>query len=86
MKSLSFDDYHINTERSHNVTREMAETWIQESKASINVWNGRFENYYSEKGAAYVEIEEKSIKTAFPKDQFGDKANGILEVLKKYGY
>lgn len=86
VKSLSFDDYHINTERSHNVTREMAETWIQESKVSLTVWNGIYERYYSSNGAAYVNMKDSNIRTAFPKEEFDEKAQGLMEVLEKYGY
>lgn len=86
VKTLAFDDKHINVERKHNVTREMAETWIKESKMSATVWNGRFERYYSKNGATYVDTVEKEIRTAFSKQEFDEKMAGIMEVLEKYGY
>ena len=70
IKGLSFDSTHINKERSHNVSREMAEIWIQQSKTSVTVWNGRFERYYGINGAVYVDWQELK----------------LLEVLEKYGY
>lgn len=86
LDSLSFDDVHINTERGHNVTREMAESWIKNSKVSVSVWNGRFERYFAEDGAAYIDVINNTIRTAFAGNEFDDNARGIMEVLKKYGY
>ena len=86
IKGLSFDGNHINKERGHNVSREMAEIWIRESKASITVWNGRFERYYGINGAVYVDLEEMKIRTAFAGTEFDEKTLKLLEVLEKYGY
>lgn len=86
IKELSFDENHINKERGHNVSREMAEIWIQESKTSITVWNGRFERYYGTNGAVYVDWEEMKIRTAFAGTEFDEKTLKLLEVLEKYGY
>nr|DAG84480.1 MAG TPA: minor capsid protein [Caudoviricetes sp.] len=85
-KSLSFDDNHINKERQHNVNREMAETWIYESKMSAGVWNGRFERYYSKNGSSYVDLQKNEIRTAFSKEEFDENVKGILEALDKYEY
>jgi hypothetical protein len=86
IKELSFDENHINKERGHNVSREMAEIWIQESKTSITVGNGRFERYYGTNGAVYVDWEEMKIRTAFAGTEFDEKTLKLLEVLEKYGY
>lgn len=85
-ENYSFDDIHINKERSHRVSREQAETWIKDARISATVWNGRFERYYGTEGAAYVDIIEKKIRTAFSAAEFDDNTKAILEVLKKYGY
>ena len=68
------------------MSREQAETWIKEARISATVWNGRFERYYGAEGAAYVDIIEKQIRTAFSAAEFDDSTKAILEVLKKYGY
>ena len=86
IKGLSFDSNHINKERGHNVSREMAEIWIQQSKASVTVWNGRFERYYGTNGAVYVDWQEMKIRTAFAGTEFDEKTMKLLEVLEKYGY
>lgn len=81
---LSFDDAHINKERGHNVTRTQAEEWIQSARVSVTVWNGRYERYFSNAGAAYVDNQQKTIRTAFPAEQYDDKVKAILEVLNDY--
>ena len=85
-RGLSFDEKHINIERKHNVSNEMAIRWIEDSKASITVWNGKFERYYGTNGAVYVDWEEMKIRTAFSGIEFDEKTLKILEVLEKYGY
>ena len=84
MADLSFDDAHINKERGHNVTRAQAEEWIQSARVSVTVWNGRYERYFSNAGAAYVDNQQKIIRTAFPAEQYDDKVKAILEVLNDY--
>ena len=86
ISGLSFDDKHINGERNHAVDRATAEEWINKSKVSINVWSGRFERYYGEAGAVYVDMEKQNIRTAFSSLEFDERTKKILEVLKKYGY
>lgn len=81
---LSFDDAHINKERGHNVTRAQAGEWIQSARVSVTVWNGRYERYFSNAGAAYVDNQQKTIRTAFPAEQYDDKVKAILEVLNDY--
>ena len=82
----AFDDVHINKERLHGVSREQAENWILGARMSATVWNGKFERFYGTDGAAYVDLIEKQIRTAFSSAEFDDKTKAILEVLKKYGY
>ena len=83
---LEFDDKHINQERMHNVSKADAEKWIRESKLSATVWNGRYERYYAEAGAVYVDMLENKIRTAYSSLEFDDTTKAILEVLRKYGY
>lgn len=85
VKKLSFDDEHINKERSHKVTREMAEGYINNASISVSVWKGRFENYIGIDGAAYVDTESDNIRTAFARVEYDDTYEKVLEVLNKYG-
>ena len=81
---LGFDDKHINGEREHNVTADEAKGFVRNAKISMTVWNGKFERYYSEDGASYVDTTSHQIRTAFKKDQYDEKTRKLLEVLKKY--
>ena len=80
---FSFDDQHINVERGHKITRKEAERFIKEADVAITKWNGRFVNYYGPNGATFVDTENKSIRTAFGKDEFDDNARILREVLKE---
>lgn len=85
IEALQFDDEHINLQRKHNITQEQAQEIIKNAKASVTVWNGRFERYYSDQGVVYVDREKQSIRTAFGPEEFDDKVKKILEALKRYG-
>lgn len=85
-RGLSFNDDHINKARKHNVTTDMAILFIEQSKASITVWDGKFERYYGPNGAAYVDIEKNEIRTAFTGLEFDEPVKKFLEVLEKNGY
>lgn len=85
-RGLTFDDNHVNKESKHNVTRDMAILFIEQSKASITVWDGKFERYYGTNGAAYVNLEKNEIRTAFSGLEFDEKTKKFLEVLEKNGY
>ena len=83
---LSFDDKHVNEERTHGVTRAEAVSFIRNAKVSHTVWQGQYERYYSDAGAAYVNVNENHIRTAFKATEFKGDIPEIMEVLKKYGY
>lgn len=85
IEALQFDDEHINLQRKRNITQEQAQEMIKNAKASVTVWNGRFERYYSDQGVTYVDREKQSIRTAFGPEEFDDKVKKILEALKRYG-
>lgn len=85
VSKFSFDDAHINGERAHRVTREEAEQFVKEADISLTRWNGRFINYYGPNGAAYIDVENKSIRTSFKKEQFDEQTLKIREVVEKYG-
>ena len=84
VSGYTYDADHINTERSHMVSREEAERFIRESDVSLTRWNGRFVNYYSKDGATYVDVENKSIRTSFSSREFDGNTLKIREVVEKY--
>ena len=83
--SLRFDDKHINKERNHGVSEQQAREWIRKSKISATVWNGKYERYYSEEGAVYVHLKDKTIRTAYSADEYDENVRALWEVLKKHG-
>lgn len=83
VNELSFDDKHINEQRKHNVSKEEAKRFIQNAKFSTTKWNGKFTNYYSDEGSAFVDNETNNIKTAFKKEQYDDSARGAMEVYNR---
>lgn len=85
VSTLSFDDEHINVQRNHGVSVADARSYIEKAKLSLTVWGGKFERYYSDDGAAYVDITNHRIRTAFSKDEYSGDAKTIMEVLKKHG-
>lgn len=81
---LTFDSNHI-SERGHNVSIEEAKSFILNAKFSAERWKGQFLNFYSDIGAAYVNLETNEIRTAFSKDEFSENILEALEVLKQNG-
>ena len=85
VSKLSFDDAHVNKERNHGVTELEAKSYIQNALFSTTKWNGAFTNYYRDTGAAFVNNENNSIRTAFKREQYDDAAEAAMEVLKHGG-
>ena len=51
----------------------------------MTVWQGIYENYYSNDGVAFVDTKNKIIRTAFKKEEFDDKTKQYMEVLNREG-
>ena len=88
ISELGFDDNHVNAESEHKVTEEEAKAFVKNAKMSHTVWQEQYENYYSEEGAAYVNVEDennKFIRTAYKREQFEGEPEIIMEVLGKHG-
>ena len=83
IENYSFDYNHINNERSHKVSKEEAISYIKNSKMKMTVWQGIYENYYSDNGVAFVDTKNKIIRTAFKKEEFDDKTKQYMEVLNR---
>lgn len=82
LKDFEFDYYHINNERSHGVTKEMAQSFINNSKAAYSRWNGQVIVYVSENGCSVVNLKEKKVSTAYKSDEYDNKFKMLMEVLK----
>ena len=83
--SLTFDDAHINQERSHNVSEKQAKQYIRDAKISVTVWNGQFERYYGAEGSAYVRTGTNEIRTEFRRDQYDENTTALVKEMKKNG-
>lgn len=85
IKEFEFDEIHINAERNHNITKAEAQQLIKDAGIVLERWNGQFRNYYGEKGSVYVDIKNKTVRTAFKAEEYDDNTKKIIEVMKKYG-
>lgn len=81
IKDYTFDYKHINEERKHNVTKEEAISYIENSKLKMTVWKGKYENYYSDNGATYIDTENKKIRTSYSKLEYDERTKKIMEVI-----
>lgn len=81
---MTFDDEHVNQKRGHKVTEEEAKGFIKNTCFSMTVWNGKFENYYSEFGAAFVLKENNLIRTAFSSKEYESDVKEMMEVYRQY--
>ena len=86
VRGLTFDESHINQERQHGVTEEEAKSYISNARFSVTRWKGKYTNYFSDNGAAYVDNETGLIRTAFKADQYDDTVKQAMEVMKREEY
>lgn len=82
VKTLGFDDSHINNQRGHNVSEKEAKTYIKRTVFSTTKWEGKYTDYFSEEGAAYVDNDQNFIRTAFKKEQYDERIQKALEVIR----
>lgn len=80
---LSIDSKHIK-DREHNISLDKAISFIHNADLSITKWNGQFENYYSQNGAAFVNLTKNEIRTAFCLDEYDEKVKALMEVIEKW--
>ena len=82
LKEYEFDYHHINNERDHGVTKEMAQEFINGSKAAYSRWNGQVIVYVSENGCSVVNLKDKKVSTSYKSNEYDDKFKKLMEVLK----
>lgn len=82
LNDFEFDNKHINLDRHHNVTKEMAQEFINTAKAAYNRWNGEVIVYVSESGCSVVNLKDRKVSTAYKNDDYDDKFKKLMEVLK----
>lgn len=79
---LAFDEEHI-TKRKHNTTKELAQGYIKNALISYtkDVQGVKYENYISRDGAAYVNTETNTIRTAFPSSEYNKGTKRIINTI-----
>ncbi|HIX15956.1 MAG TPA: minor capsid protein [Candidatus Hungatella pullicola] len=82
LTDYTFMESHINRTREHGVTKDQAQTWVNDSIAAYSRWNGEVTVYISRSGAVVVNLKEKTISTAYSAEEYDDKFTQLLEVLK----
>ena len=83
IEKYEFDYNHINSERKHKINKQEAIEYIKNSKMRMTVWQGIYENYYSDEGVVFVDTKNKKIRTAFGKEEFDEKTTQYLEVIDR---
>lgn len=83
--SLRFDEEHVNQERHHHVSESDAKKYIRDAAVSITVWCGKYERYFSEYGASYVNREENLIRTAYAAEEFDKNVQALIKELRENG-
>lgn len=81
---LTLDTAHI-TDRGHGVTLEEAISYIKNASFTLKrtLQDGKeFINYYSSDGAAYVNIGENTIRTAFKRAEYDSKVTAAMEAAE----
>ena len=73
---LVIDEKHV-SKRNHKVTKEEAINFIKEAKISFSVWNETYEKFFSIYGAAYVDMGQKLVKTAFRANEYDKKQKNL---------
>lgn len=82
LDEYEFKENHINSEREHQVTKDLAQKYVNESVAAYRCWNGDVTVYVSKYGATVANHREKTISTAYRSSEYDPKFNKLLEVLK----
>lgn len=84
VSTLDFDNNHINIERGHAVTEAEAKSYIE--TALFSVYNSRWksENYFSVNGAAYVQVQNRLVRTSFSSADYSENVRKWIEVFSKY--
>lgn len=83
LKRYKFDAAHIEKE-GHDATKEDAQRFVNKALISIWRWNGRYLCYFSSEGSAYIDVEEKLIRTAYKRNQFDENTLKFMKVVESF--
>ena len=82
LDNFIFKDEHINIQREHNVTKKDAQNFIDNAKIVLSRWNGQVNIYISDDGTSVINMQDKTISTAYRNLEYDDKIKKLLEVFK----
>lgn len=80
--NFKFADFHINSERNHNITKEMAQSYINNAEVAYSRWKGEVVVYVSKEGCSVVNLKDKIVSTAYSSSEYDDKFKKIMELIK----
>ena len=81
IEQFEYAEAHINSERLHGVTKSMAQQFINEAQVAYSRWNGQVTVYVSKKGCSVVNLNTKTVSTAYRSEEYDEKFKKILEVI-----
>ena len=81
IEQFEYAEAHINSERLHGVTKSMAQQFINEAQVAYSRWNGQVTVYVSKKGCSVVNLNTKTVSTAYRSEEYDEKFKKILEVV-----
>lgn len=84
LKRYGFDDKHINKERKHNVTKEDAQQFVNNALVAFSRWNGLYLCFYGSDGAVYLNIKNKSVRTAYKRVEFDENTLKFIKVVESF--
>lgn len=84
LKRYGFDDEHINKERKHNVTKEDAQQFVNNALVAFSRWNGQYLCFYGSDGAVYLNIKNKSVRTAYKRVEFDENTLKFIKVVESF--
>lgn len=82
ISEYKFDEFHINLERKHNITKEKAQDYINNAEIAYSRWKGEVIVYISKAGCCVVNLKNKIVSTAYSSAEYDDKFKRILEVIE----
>lgn len=79
-----FDDKHINKERKHNVSKDEAQNFINNALVAFARWNGQYLCFYGSDGVVYLNIKNKSVRTAYKRAEFDENTLKFIKVVESF--
>ena len=81
---FEFKEQHINEERGHEVEQSEVQGLIDSADFQLVRWKGKSLNYYGKDGAVYLNLGDRSVRTAFKREEYDDGTEALLKEVLKY--